>query len=48
MAKTLKVENVPVVPEIMEKRDNLIDALEERLKQKTTVNELFTVKWAVI
>lgn len=34
--------------EIMEKRDNLIDALEKRLEQKTMVNELFTIKWAVI
>ena len=34
--------------EIMEKRDNLIDALEKRLKQKTTVDELFSIRWAVV
>ncbi len=34
--------------EIMEKRDNLIDALEKRLEQKATVNELFTIRWAVV
>ncbi len=34
--------------EIMEKRDNLIDALEKRLEQKTTVDELFTIRWAVV
>ncbi|MBU4455833.1 hypothetical protein KJ586_04975, partial [Patescibacteria group bacterium] len=34
--------------EIMEKRDNLIDALEKRLEQKTMVNELFTIRWAVV
>jgi hypothetical protein len=32
----------------MEKRDNLIDALEKRLEQKTAVDELFTIRWAVI
>lgn len=34
--------------EIMEKRDNLINALEKRLEQKTTVDELFTIRWAVV
>jgi predicted nucleic acid-binding Zn-ribbon protein len=34
--------------EIMEKRDKLIDALEKRLEQKTAVDELFTIRWAVI
>ncbi len=34
--------------EIMEKRDKLIDALEKRLEQKTAVDELFTIRWAVV
>lgn len=37
-----------VEDEIIEKRDALIDALEKRLKQKTEVKELFTVRWKVI
>jgi len=37
-----------VEDEIIEKRDELIDALEKRLKQKTEVKELFTVRWQVI
>ena len=37
-----------VKDEIIEKRDELIDALEKRLKQKTEVKELFTVRWHVI
>jgi ERCC4-related helicase len=37
-----------VEDEIMEKRDELIDALEKRLKQKTEIKELFTIRWSVI
>lgn len=37
-----------VEDEIIEKRDQLIDALEKRLTQKTEVNTLFTIKWCVI
>lgn len=37
-----------VEDEIIEKRDELINALEKRLKQKTEVKELFTVRWQVI
>ena len=37
-----------VEDEIIEKRDQLIDALEKRLTQKTEVNNLFTIKWSVI
>lgn len=33
---------------IAEKRDELIAALEARLKQKTEIKELFTVRWQVI
>ncbi|MBW2570206.1 MAG: ATP-dependent helicase, partial [Deltaproteobacteria bacterium] len=34
--------------EIMEKRDNLIDALEKRLKQKTDIQTLFIIQWSVV
>ncbi|WP_442806523.1 helicase-related protein [Vibrio cortegadensis] len=37
-----------VEDEIADKRDELIAALEERMKQKTNVTELFTVRWSVI
>jgi len=36
-----------VEDEIMEKRDALIDALEKRLNQHTTVDELFSIRWSV-
>ncbi len=34
--------------EIMEKRDQLIDALERRLAQRTQAETLFTLRWAVV
>lgn len=34
--------------EIMEKRDQLIDQLEKRLAQRTQVETLFTIRWAVV
>jgi SNF2 family DNA or RNA helicase len=37
-----------VEDEIAEKRDELISALELRLKQKTETKELFTIRWSVI
>ncbi|MDN3473640.1 SNF2-related protein [Pseudoalteromonas sp. APC 3355] len=37
-----------VEDEIAEKRDVLIAALEERMKQKTETKELFTVRWSVV
>ncbi|HEB0853246.1 DEAD/DEAH box helicase family protein [Citrobacter werkmanii] len=36
-----------VEDEIIEKRDELISALEQRLKQRTEVEEIFTVRWHV-
>jgi len=36
-----------VEDEIMEKRDALIDALEQRLNQKMTEVDLFTIRWSV-
>ena len=37
-----------VEDEILEKRDELINALEKRLNQKTTTKELFTIRWQVV
>jgi superfamily II DNA/RNA helicase len=37
-----------VEDEIAEKRDELIAALEARMKQKTEIKELFTVRWSII
>lgn len=37
-----------VEDEIMERRDALIDALQERLKQTTNTEHLFTLRWAVV
>jgi hypothetical protein len=36
-----------VEDEIIEKRDGLIVALEEKLKQTTHVDELFRIRWKV-
>lgn len=37
-----------VEDEIEAKRDSLIEALEKRMKQKTTIEPLFTIRWQVI
>jgi len=37
-----------VEDEIVEKRDELIDALEQRLKQSTDTARLFTIRWQVV
>ncbi|MDP4162386.1 MAG: SNF2-related protein [Bacillota bacterium] len=34
--------------DIEKKKDNLLDEIEQRLKQQTTENELFTIRWKVI
>ena len=34
--------------EIAEKRDTLVDALEKQMSQKTTVEDLFTIRWSVV
>jgi len=36
-----------VEDEIVEKRDTLIDALEQRMQQRTSVTPLFTIRWSV-
>ena len=37
-----------VEDEIMLKRAQLIDQLEQRLAQRTTTETLFTIRWAVV
>jgi len=37
-----------VEDEIMDRRDQLIDQLEQRLVQRTTTETLFTIRWAVV
>jgi len=37
-----------VEDEIIEKRDNLIDALEKRMQQRTQSTPLFTIRWQVV
>ena len=37
-----------VEDEIIEKRDELIDALQERLTQTTNIEHLFTIRWRVV
>jgi predicted nucleic acid-binding Zn-ribbon protein len=34
--------------EIMEKRDTLIDKLEQRMQQQMSVKDLFTIRWRVV
>lgn len=34
--------------EIAEKRDRLVESLEKRMQQKTTVTPLFTIRWSVV
>ena len=37
-----------VEDEILEKRDKLIDALEKRMQQRTSSEQLFTIRWTVV
>jgi len=37
-----------VEDEIMDKRDQLIDQIEQRLAQRTATETLFTIRWAVV
>jgi len=42
------MEVFDIEDEISDKRDLLISALEERMKQKTEIAELFIIRWKVI
>lgn len=46
--KRQRMEIFDIEDEIADKRDELISALEERMKQKTDITELFTIRWKVI
>ncbi|HHY0327935.1 TPA: SNF2-related protein [Vibrio cholerae] len=46
--KRQRMEIFDIEDEIADKRDELISALEARMKQKTEVTELFTIRWQVI
>ena len=37
-----------VEDEIAEKRDSLVEQLTKRMEQKTTTEELFTIRWSVV
>jgi len=37
-----------VEDEIMAKRDELIEKLEKRMRQRTSVEPLFTIRWSVV
>lgn len=45
--RKLRQKIFDVEDEIAEKRDMLIDALEKRMKQKTEIQPLFTIRWSV-
>ena len=46
--RTLRERIFDIEDEIAVKRDQLVDALEKRLQQKTTLKELFTIRWRVV
>ena len=46
--RKLREKIFDVEDEIAAKRDQLVDALEKRMKQKTSVEDLFTIRWSVI
>jgi predicted nucleic acid-binding Zn-ribbon protein len=45
--RSLRQRIFDVEDEIAEKRDRLIDALEQRMQQKTRIQTLFTIRWRV-
>lgn len=46
--RQLRQEIFSVEDEIIEKRDQLIDSLQQRLQQKTDSQTLFTIRWQVV
>jgi superfamily II DNA or RNA helicase len=46
--RTLRERIFDIEDEISQKRDSLVESLEKRLQQKTTVTPLFTIRWRVI
>lgn len=47
LQKRQRMKIFDIEDEIADKRDELIAALEERMKQRTEVTELFTIRWQV-
>lgn len=46
--RTLRERIFDIEDEIAEKRDRLVESLEKRMQQKTTVTLVFTIRWSVI
>jgi Superfamily II DNA/RNA helicases, SNF2 family len=46
--RTLRKRIFDIEDEIAEKRDRLVESLEKRMQQKTTVTPVFTIRWSVI
>ena len=46
--RTLRQRIFDIEDEIAEKRDRLVEALEKRMKQKTTTTPIFTARWRVV
>ena len=46
--RTLRERIFDIEDEIAEKRERLVDSLEKRMQQKTTVTPVFTIRWSVI
>ncbi|MBF8272527.1 MAG: helicase (Snf2/Rad54 family) [Magnetococcales bacterium] len=46
--RTLRERIFDIEDEIAEKRDRLVESLEKRMQQKTTVTPVFIIRWSVI
>ena len=46
--RTLRTRIFDLEDEIAEKRDRLVDSLEKRMHQKSTITPVFTIRWAVV
>jgi len=46
--RTLRQKIFDIEDEIAEKRDRLVEALEKRMKQRTTTTPIFTIRWRVV
>lgn len=46
--RSLRERIFDIEDEISERRDRLVEALEKRIQQKTTVKTVFTIRWKVI
>jgi hypothetical protein len=46
--RNLRERIFDIEDEIAEKRDRLVESLEKRMQQKTTVTPVFTIRWSVI